>query len=356
MNNVTPEKKEGLLKTLAIIGLFGIIIFIAWLSIQMVAIFPKAVTSLASLADSVYSYDPKAPKTVELKPTTGPVTTGKAFTIAWERPLQTGAYAFTYECEEGLSIEVKTTESEFKHAECGSSYNLGAVDSAHIIINSEKKPVVDVLYTISYFKNNSASSTASKSDSITVLNPRFAINSSTAPTSEVTVNDVVITIEKPVVETPIVEEVPDEEPEVVAPVKVTPKPVYEYTYALPTSDPKGFTDLAITYSGIGRTTNYGSFINTGILNKDEAGAIQFIVKNIGTKTSTDWYFTAKLPGDVTYESSKQLSLKPNERAVLTINFPAVDNTKLQNFSIATKTTNDTNTKNNNLTWSVVVIE
>jgi CARDB len=388
MNNTAPEKKENLMKKLAIVGLFGIIIIIAWLSVQIVSVLPNALNSLASLADSVYNFDPNATSTIALRPATGPVITGNEFIISWENPQKKGTYAFSYKCQEGLAIEVQTTESEFLTTQCENSYELGTVDTVKLIVNSEKKPVVDLDYTISYFKTNSASSSAQESQVVTVLNPRFAMSTSSNPVSEETITETATstevaitnpddgflpTIEQEVAGTTtrpeIVAEVNTPKPEVeetkpvvvatpTKPVtpKPTPVPVYEYTYAIPTSDPNGYVDLAVTYLGIGKVTSKGVFINTGSLNTDEDGAMQFSVKNIGTKTSADWNFTAILPGEINYESQKQTSLKPNERTILTINFPAVTKTKLYTFSLTTKTDNDIKTSNNKASWSVVVIK
>ncbi len=368
MNNVTPQKKESLLKTLAIIGLLGVIIFIAWLSVQIVSVFPSAVSSLASLADSVYNYDPRAETEIDLKQVNSPIITGNEFSISWENPAKKGTYTFNYECQEGLALQIKTSESEFKNADCGNSYDLGAVGSAQILVNSEKKSVLEMNYTVSYFKTNSASSTANKSQTVTILNPRLAPSTSTVEVSDTkpatTTEEVVVVAPEPNVEetSPIATTTPTQPATttiVESPKPVTkPTPVYEYTYEyeIPTSDPNGYTDLEVTYIGIGRLNSNGDYVSTGRLTTKQDGAIQFSVKNIGTKTSEDWYFTAKLPGDINYESSKQTGLKPNEKSLLTISFPAVDEEKLYTYSLSTKTTRDTNSKNNSATWSIFVLE
>jgi hypothetical protein len=373
MNNVTPEKKAGLLKTLAIIGLFGVIILIAWLSVQIVSVFPSAISSLASLADSVYSYDPTAEVEIDLKPVAGPIITGNEFTIGWDKPAKKGTYTFSYECQDGLSLQVKTAMSDFKNTECGSTYDLGTVGTAQILVNSEKKSVLEMNYTVSYFKTNSATSTTNSSQSVTVLNPRLAPDSTTEVTEGVATTTEEVAVTEP--ETGVTEPAEEVTPvatttsptteaatttPVVEPTKpvVKPAPVYEYVYeyAIPTSNPNGFTDLEVTYIGIGRITSGGNYLNTGKLTTDEEGAMQFSVKNIGTKTSEDWYFTAKLPGGITYESTKQTALKPNEKSLLTISFPAVDDEKLYSYSLSTKTDRDTNSKNNSASWSIFVLE
>jgi hypothetical protein len=69
MNTDTQSQKERVIKSLAILGLLGLIIIIAWGSVQAVKYFPTAVQSLASLADSVYNYDVHKAPAIILKDT-----------------------------------------------------------------------------------------------------------------------------------------------------------------------------------------------------------------------------------------------------------------------------------------------
>jgi hypothetical protein len=147
-------------------------------------------------------------------------------------------------------------------------------------------------------------------------------------------------------------------PVTVAPVKPKPvvtAPTYTYTYSLPLSDPYGFTDLKLTYLGIGKLNSRGEFINTGKLVSGEAGAIQFSVQNIGTKTSTPWQFETILPGTIKYESKQQVVLKPKERTIMVIEFPAVNDRGTETFSIKVTGGNDNNLQNNTLNWSTAVV-
>lgn len=52
-NNVSTQKKGSILNSLAIAGFIAIVLLLAWLSIQLVQLFPAAFTSLASLAEGV---------------------------------------------------------------------------------------------------------------------------------------------------------------------------------------------------------------------------------------------------------------------------------------------------------------
>ncbi len=336
-NNVTPEKKSGVLNTLAIIGLLGIVVLIAWLSVQLVNLFPSAVTSLASLADSVYSEDPtkvvEVEKNIIITSTNSGVNSGANFVISWANDAESGQYTFSYQCEEGVSLSIETATNKFNSADCNNSYNLGLVDTVVLVIDSEKNAEVNLTYTISYFKENSLSKASSVSKTVLVENPRLVIDETATSTEEV----VEETPSTPVTSTPL-----------------PPAPVYEYEYAIPVSNPNGFTDLVVTYLGIGTQNSAGIFSNTGLLTRNVKGAFQFSVKNVGTKTSEKWTFEADLPGGGSYESNDLNPLKPNERTTITIGFPAVSDRGLEGFGIEVSVDEDTNQRNNDFDWSVEV--
>jgi hypothetical protein len=347
MSNVTPERKESVIKSLALLGLFGLIILIAWLSVQIVSVLPKAVTSLASLADSVYSYDPKSAGTVKLTETPKNLTTGVPSTIRWDKPFSTGTYSFSYDCGKDVFLEIKSPESEFAGLECNKKYNLGNVDNTTLLVHKDTTDAIDLAYTISYFKTNATTESATNSNVAGIIQgSEVAIGPETSVV--VTVND------KPVSPKPTTTNtVTTPKPSLPA---ITPKPEITYTYALPVSDPKGFTDLKVGYLGIGTTNTQGNFISTGSLKKDVAGAIQFTVHNVGTKTSGDWTFTTLLPGDINYTSKTQTQLKPNEKTTLTISFPAVSELDLQKFIFEVTTKDDKTESNNKITWSTIVLK
>jgi len=344
MNNVTPERKQNVLKSLALAGLLAIILFIAWVSVQIVSVFPSAVTSLASLADSVYNYEPTEVTEITLTTPVRDVKSGDNITIAWNRPEKTGTYAFSFTCREGVAVEIKTSKNTFQDAECSKTYDLGGVDAADVVIVSEKNHQVTFNYTLAYLKTNAVEATAKTSQEFVVTNDRLA------PRDEVTVNDETITPVNPKPEvagettTPTTPATPG-----------TPATTYEYTYAIPVSNPNGYTDLSVSYRDINNISTAGIFVNTGVVRRNQPGAIQFTVHNLGTKTSEKWSFEAVLPGGVKFTSVDQEPLKPNERATLTFNFPAIATTNLQTFSFEVDVAKDTDTKNNKTTWSTIVL-
>lgn len=343
MTNTTPERKERVIKSLALLGLFGLIICIAWLSVQIITLLPSAVSSLASIADSVYNYDPRAARSIKLTESPENFTTGVPSTVRWDKPLATGTYSFSYRCGKDIFIEIKSAEAEFAGLECNKNYNLGNVDSVSVVIHKDKTAAVNLEYTISHFKTNSTEASVTRTASAGIIQGEdVAIGPSTSV--EVTVND------KPVTPKPNTSnQTNTSKPNTAA----NPVTIYSYTYSLPVSDPKGKTDLSVGYLGIGQVVS-GKFTATGIVKEDQKGALQFTVTNIGTKTSSDWTYEALLPGGVTHSSAKQAPLKPNEIATITIIFPAVSDTKEAKFEFEVKSTGETTTSNNALKWTTKV--
>lgn len=111
---------------------------------------------------------------------------------------------------------------------------------------------------------------------------------------------------------------------VTTPVDNTPQYVTIKTYVTPTSDPNGYTDLEVTFIAVGKMTNNDLFLPGTPLERGDRGAMQFTVKNIGTKTSSTWQFNAGLPNGTVTNSPVQAPLGPKEIATITIAFDASD--------------------------------
>ncbi len=140
-------------------------------------------------------------------------------------------------------------------------------------------------------------------------------------------------------------------------VKPTPTPVQYHTvatYVVPTSDPNGYTDLEITFVAVGRMTAAERFVAGAELEADEIGAMQFRVKNIGTKTSSDWHFEALLTDGDTMKSNVQKPLKPGEMATLTVVFEVGDKDGNRSFGASVYGGNDINSANNGFRSSTKV--
>lgn len=337
MEQVPEEQKTALTKTFAIVGFTALLIFVIWLAVQLVSIIPGAFSSLASLADSVYNYD----KNQELVVSTGNsvVNAGESFTITWTQMRADGSYSFSYKCTEGVALDAKNSEGEVVSLACDTKLDLGNATSLDVLIASEKSRFVDIPYTLTFNKTNDSDNQLSTTKTITIVN-------ATIPTSGLVITD---NIEAPIV---------------VRPVVTTPKPttyvppqtitVSKLVYKAPVSNPNGVIDLQITNLKVGTLTSGKVFVASKTLDEDENGAIQFEVKNAGTKTSGSWSYVAKLPSDITYVSPIQVVLKPQERALITLSFEGIDEKGTEKFGVTVIASGDSNTSNNQAASSVKV--
>ena len=316
--NVSPQKKSSILNSLAIAGFVGVVLLLAWISIQLVQLFPNALSSLASLAEGVDQtsetmVEEDAMKPIVVTSNTSLANTGESVNINWDRSNERGSYVFAYECIDGVSIAEMNDGAE-RQLTCNTNYNVGDIDELTLAIESEKNRYTDVTYSVGFLATTDSEPQAMGTDVVTIINSdvnAFAF----AGDSQELANEEIVSEPEVVVETPVV----------TTPVTPTPPaPVFEqeFVYEIPTSNPNGFTDMAASFIAMGEVIN-NQFVSGPVV-ADNGGAIQFAIKNFGTKTSDDWTFSIALPNGGTYNSPTQTELKPNERAVLTIGFPAGD--------------------------------
>ena len=321
MNNVTPteEKKPRFSKPVAVAGFLVIIGLIAWASVQIVSLAPTAFSSLASLSQGISNYRDSMSADVDTDLTVASnmklVDAGEPIIITWDKDSREGAYAFSYACLEGVTVDIVDTEG-LRSIACDTRYSLGVTDVVTVVVNSEKARHIDVPYTISFMRQNDTGPVRSGNNTLTITNEN--------------INDVVAvgTPDGEVLgEEDVEEEVKEEVPAPATPAPkpkpvVVAEPVTEYVYAIPVSNPNGYTDLATRFLNVGDIVN-GKFV-AGDIERDDTGAFQFEVKNIGTKTSDTWTYAVTLPDGDTYTSPKQTALKPNERAVISLGFDTPD--------------------------------
>ena len=372
MENVTPEQKQPIIKSLAVAGLVAVIIFISWLAIQIVHVFPAAASSLASLANSVYNYNPTKESTIELSSSQTMITNGESFVLSWKEPRANGTYAFTYGCTDGATVDLKTSDATFVDITCDAAYDLGNTTTTELIITTTKHRFTEVPYTIEFFKTNATTPTGTHTGSVTVVNANLfadataatttteiittevATSTETAAAPETATSTEVVPVEvKPIV--PVTEETKpapavDTTPVATAPIITEP----EYIYEIPVSQKDGSADLLVSFIGIGIVDSNGAYIKTDTLAQGNPGALQISVHNIGNKTSEDWVLTATLPGDLEFSSAEQKPLLPNERSLITLAFKEVNDRTIQTYSAQVTTTADKNTANNSITGSVIV--
>lgn len=310
------EEKKPPMKALAIMGLVTAIAVLGWLAVQIVAYAPTGFTSLASLAEGISQYKDAVlageNKALVITSEIGAVESSKPITISWEKDEQPGTYAFSFSCTDGVSVDIVATEG-LKNISCDTRYSLGDTDNVTLIIESKNTSEASIAYAISFMRANDIGPIRIAEQSLSITNETLA--TVTPPANGEVLG-----------ESDQGEFVPDEiaTPEIPKPAKPM-TPVVEtptYTYALPVSNPNGFTDLATQFLNVGDIVN-NAFVG-GTITRDDSGAFQFEVKNIGTKTSEPWGYTVTLPDGDTYTSPKQAALKPNERAVISLGFDTPD--------------------------------
>ena len=352
------SERSVAMKSFAIIGFIIAIIFIVWLVVRVVALIPGAFSSLASIADGVYNNRPQSELTVATQNTI--INHNQSFNVNWSDTNKAGTYTFTYECTDGIAVDIKHSGSRITPVECGEVVNLGdETFSLDMIAQSERNRFSDVPYTIGFVPESTKDEIVTKDSVFTVVNVNIPQSGLASADTEDTTPEVVTeteaeTVTEPEVETPAVTTPTTPAPTTPA---VTPTPVYVSTpvYSIPQSDPNGSVDLAVRYLQVGRLDSRNNFIPGGEFDNDARAAFQFEVKNIGTKTSDSWTFKADLTSGSTYSSKSQAGLKPNERSVLTIGFDNVGDLGAQRFGADVNVRNDINTRNNAFQWAVFVV-
>jgi len=342
MNSVSNNnnKRPWFLSAVSVVGFIGLIIFLAWLGIKVVAFMPAAISSLASLADSVYNY-----RTPELTIVTNrsESTSGETVELSWSVPKQRGTFGISYTCNDGVSLDVQLGQT-IEELPCNTILSLGVVSGVALQPFTERTRITEIPVTIHFFRADSDVVITDNTHVVRVTNPAIP-------------EDYVA--ELPSTEpTPVPEPTPTPTPPIPEPTP-TPTPqrpatqtIVTYTYGLPVSNPDGFTDLEASYITIG-TMSDATFTALGSLTQaNKQSAIQFAIKNIGTKTSTTWTYLLRLPNGTMYTSPEQAPLKPNERVTITQSFPTPQ--AGSHVIFGSIILNDSNLANNSFTAPFVV--
>lgn len=346
MNQVPEQKKDSVTKTLAILGFIGIIILIVWLAVKVVALIPSAFSSLASIADSVYNRSNETELTVTTENSV--INDGESFTISWNELGGNGTYSFAYQCTEGVSIDLRVSNSVIEPVACNTPIDLNDRTSVEVIVNTEKQRFTDVSYAIAY--NAEGAEPITTSSVITVVNATIPTTGAVTPVTDPDTTPAAVA-PKPA---PTTGSTQGTSPTTPTPVPQPPRVVTHYIWEVPESDPKGDVDLAVSHIAVGVIDN-GIFYARPELEEGEAGAIRFEVKNIGTKTSDRWSYEVELPTGETYDSGNQKALKPNERSTITLSFSGLEEGR-EDFSVDVTTRGDINTKNNDYERSVRIVD
>lgn len=295
---VSEESKLSAIRALAIVGLIATVIILVWLAVLAVRVIPSGFAHLAALIESINSPTASTEFSLGVNPTIVEVSTPTVLTLSL--PSARGVFGVSYSCADGVA---GTLNGE--SIPCGAWHAIpSGSTSAALSFTSEKRRYADISVSVRFTPEEGETSTE-KSALVTVVNSAIAEDGA---------------------ETPVTTPEPDEEPE--APKPAVPKPpvttvkVPVYTTSLPVSNPNGYTDLELTFIGVGtyndRTDTFDQ--SSSLDNDDHDNAMRFAVKNIGTKTSGSWSYRAELPtaDNTVFRSFVQAPLRPQERAVITI--------------------------------------
>lgn len=348
MNQAPAPQKDRVMKTLAIFGFLAVIIIGVWLAVQIVNLVPQAFSSLASIADGVYNYQGDPELMVETENSV--VTSNTPFMITWNKITQAGAFTFAYACTEGVSLTLRDNTGSLINQPCGENITLGnTMTDLEVTIASERNRFVDVPYTVAFYNRGETEPVVTSDNSISIVNPSIPEGGIVAGV------DADNEVEEPAEEVPAVVEKPT------APSTPTPQPprptvVETIVMQTPVSDPNGQTDLAVRLVGVGHLASNGNFIPRGNIKTDARGAFQFEVRNIGTKTSTEWDFIAKLTSGTDYDAPAQNPLKPQERVLFTLGFDNVGDDGINLIGVTVRGGGDTKPANNSFSWAVSVVD
>lgn len=361
----TETKSRPVRKAAAVIGFVALLVLIAWLSIMIVRNVPGSFASLASLAESVRSFDALQPTPEEtgddsltldrdtllvVTSDTNVIGSGDQVRLSWTDASRRGSFAFSYQCQEGVALSIVETDG-VRDISCDTNYNLGDVTDLTVIITSEKERFADVSYQVAFLTTGDTAPRATANAVITLVNEDI-------PSSFTSTSNENEAAEGGTEETAAITETETTDP---TPVTDTPPATtgqagetftQEFTYTIPVSDPTGRIDLAVKFIDTGVINNQ-AFLSRP-LESEASGAVQFEVKNLGTKTSETWTYSITLPAGNTLESPAQAPLKPNERALITVGFPIPDIAR-HDFVINIDTVDD-NTSLNDTAVEIVSLD
>lgn len=349
---VTEEEKSAFTKVLAIVGFFALIILMVWLAVKIVGVLPNAFSSLASIADSVYNYDED--ETLSVATEKSVVNAGESFIITWEPLAAAGTYNFSYACTEGVSVEVRDETGAIRPLSCDTPFAVNGMSSLDVRVASEKNRFTDIRYTLAFIPEDTNRDIITKEGLATIVNATIPTTTETAGEETPEVAEETPAEETPAPTVVAAEETPKPTP-APTPAPTTPSYVQEVVYSVPVSDPNGSIDLQITYKAVGTMTG-SKFTPKSRIETDEKGAIQFEIKNIGTKTATDWSYEAELPSGIEYKSGAQKALKPNERAIITLGFEGIGETGTEKFGVTVDAVGDNVSRNDAFTWAVTIVD
>ena len=304
---VQATKKRTVFNILALIGFLATVVFLAWISIQVVKILPGAFRSLANLAETLSG---NSTRSITIMGPEGEVAAGSEITISWKAAPVPGSYTFSYDCVDGVLIEIRMDDTA-REVRCETTYSLGEATSVRLFVTSNELESASVPYAVTFLRTNDTTARLTGEGQFTVRRDGAVATPAPEASTETTPREVVMSPTPTGVPTPTAP---------TAPPTTAPAIGNTYTYRyLPESNPNGTIDLAVRMIAVG-TIRGTNFTEHTTLHSGLENALRFEVKNHGTKTSDTWSYRVSLPDGSTYVADDQKPLLPNERATITITF------------------------------------
>lgn len=331
--NTSKHSQPLVVKLLVIVGFVATLVVVIWLAVEGIRRLPNTFSSLATIAENVQTYRPVTEIEVTTEETV--VNSDDSFQISWTDVKQAGEYHFSYACTDGITITVRQGDGTQRPMQCGDTLSLPAtVHGLFLNILSDNLRFTDVPLKVT-FTNPTTDTLIEGEIKMTVVNATIPVRDEEAVSEPAESNSA-----KPETSTPPVTP------------QYSPTPVTTIVY--PESNPNGFVDLSVATLGSG-ALRHGVFILTPRYDVNARNAIQFMIKNGGTKTSETWGFETILPSGEVYKSGPQFPLKPQEQVLFTLEFDLArtrqDYVEIRNTVFSQ---NDMNNYNNSSVWTVAV--
>ena len=255
----------------------------------------------------------------------------ETITISWSSPIA-GNYTFTAECDAGVVLSRETADDSVP-IPCQQTILLDGETSITLTPLESETETAEVYYVIGLIDRENDDLLLESDSYFIITNPEANQDEENSPISVSSGDTPSTAPQRPQTGSTII-------------------PVYRR----PVSDPNGLVDLTASHFAGGYLTDEQNFLKSQTIDNDFRGAIRFIVRNIGTKTSDEWQFAATLPSGRKITSVKQEPLKPNEEATITLGFNPGNSLGLKTAMVKVYSQADYNQNNNHFVWSIPIVD
>ena len=342
------QSKRIALQALAIIGIVALLALGTWGTVQIVRTGPSVVSNITA-AVSNFSARFFSAGTPELRITLEgySVQNDTGFDFTWsvkDAPAQ-ASYALVYECSDGLSFLTPNSIGGNTRISCGETYAFQTASNKLTLIPiSLDNRFLDSGVKLLLVEGERV--IAEDEVLLTVVNERVSMSGGNVGSGAITPRPTT----------------PPTTPLTPAPQPTYYEPVYTTVTVPRTSDPNGYVDFAVEIIRVGTLEDRSSIFtsNDATLNRNDRGGVMFVVRNLGTKTSSEWSFEAELPTrpSFTYRKADQPALAPGDRIEYTLGFDRISRNDSDEIVITIdprNTINESN-ENNNRAEAIVAIE